>query len=711
MMTPRLPALAALLCWFAPLLCGCVVQHDNPSLAGQDIHLTVIHTSDIHSRIFPYNMTPNLFDRQYGMDPSRGPFGGAARMATVINRERMRAARVIHLDSGDSFQGAPVFNLYRGEPEFRAQDAMGLDAAALGNHEFDDGTGNLVQQIRLWAGFPVLAANYAFDDPSDPHAFELGEVVQPYTILNVDGLKVGVIGMGNLESLVNIVEGGNNLGVTPLDTDMVMQFYSRLLRPQVDLLVVVSHLGLNEDEQTALASGLQGQSDPNNAVASNDVDVIFGGHLHIVLNPPKVIPSHAQSTDAQGVLHSYDRQVILCHSGAFAKFVGRLDLVVHINTPQEIQADLEAQAAAGIDPSHINVHRGRVVAYDYNIFPIDSTIPDDATLARILTPYQVQLNMSYDLTRVFAYAALSGTGTQKVISRRDPGGGDSQLGNMVADAMRLRPEVGADFSATNSLGIRTDMDPGPVTLEEMFNIFPFENTITVMYLSGKEVYEMLDFNAQKSAERGCSSQLQVSGIRFVIDCAHACQDENNPALGTHDPEDVRNSGDATIGCATHIRIQSTPTPGTNWKDDPNCTASGACWRELNPFGSYRVAVNDYMAAGGSGFIMLKRNTTKINTGISLRDALIDYLQNLDSPKYLAGGAQRCASFDGNPELAPLVNVPVPTAHLYCPQLIQYDKNGNPSSSQFIGADQCFGNIICLTPSDDAHDGRITTTYE
>src|SRR5207249_5112090 len=44
-----------------------------------------------------------------------------------------------------------------------------------------------------------------------------------------------------------------------------------------------------------------------------------------------------------------------------------------------------------------------------------------------------------------------------------------------------------------------------------------------------------------------------------------------------------------------------------------------------PFGEYRVAVNDYIANGGSGFAVLKRNTTKFNTGISLRDALIDFM--------------------------------------------------------------------------------------
>src|ERR1051326_2977101 len=101
------------------LLAACTVSQNQPNLVGQDIRLTIIHTSDIHSRLFPYHFVPNKFDQDYGLLPGNGPYGGAARMAAIIKRERAAAGRSLWLGSGDSFQGAPIFNMFKGEAEMR----------------------------------------------------------------------------------------------------------------------------------------------------------------------------------------------------------------------------------------------------------------------------------------------------------------------------------------------------------------------------------------------------------------------------------------------------------------------------------------------------------------------------------------------------------------------------------------------------------------
>ena len=144
---------------------GCTVDRPQPNLVGQDIRLTIIHTSDIHSRLFPYNFVPNTFDQDYGLLPANAPFGGIARIATIVKQIRATSNRSLWLDSGDCFQGAPVFNLFKGEAEMRALSLAGMDGAVLGNHEFDLGAKNLFEKIDNWAQFPLLAANYAWDDP------------------------------------------------------------------------------------------------------------------------------------------------------------------------------------------------------------------------------------------------------------------------------------------------------------------------------------------------------------------------------------------------------------------------------------------------------------------------------------------------------------------------------------------------------------------
>jgi 5'-nucleotidase len=590
---------------------ACTVRRDPPALVGQDVRVTFIHTSDIHSRLFPYTFVPNRFDQDYGLIATNAPFGGIARMATIAKRERARAARSLWLDSGDAFQGAPVFNMFHGEVEMRALSRAGLDAMVIGNHEFDLGSSNLFRQIDDWATFPTLAANYVFEEPDDPSGRSLRDIVEPYAIFDLDGLLVGVIGMGNRSSMTSIFEGGNSLGIRPLDESQVVNQYVRLLRPVCDVIVLVSHMGLDEDE--GLGSH-EIEQDQNLQLPLAGVDLILGGHLHIVLNPPKSIPN-----DEHG------NQTILAHSGAFAKYVGRLDVVVTVGDDNS-------------DPAR----RSRISAFSYENFPIDKNVPDDLEITELLQPYSLELNRTYDLDGVFAFVAVPGQG--KII-RTDPSGCDSQLGNLVARSMQLRAGVEAEFALTNSLGIRADFEPGALTTEQMFNVFPFENMITIIYLSGTEVQEMLDFVARRSSERGCRSQAQVAGIWFDMVCSGDC------------PGDAR-------ACAKNILLGENCRGG-----DPDGPLDPALCAPLIPSALYRVAVNDYIAAGGSGFDVLERNTSKLNTGISLRDVLTDFLRR-----------QPVCDED------------------------EVDGDGNLVR-------ELYGEIACLDDEAEPHEGRIRAVFE
>ncbi len=615
----------------AVVLAGCTVQQDQPNLVGQDIRLTFIHTSDIHSRLFPYNFVPNSFDREDGLQVA--PYGGVARIATLARRIRSSANRSIWLDSGDCFQGAPVFNLFKGEAEMRALSVAGMDGAVLGNHEFDLGAKNLYEKIDNWATYPIMAANYAWDDPPagavGADGRSLRDVVAPFMIYNVKGLRIGVIGMGNVSTITSIYEGGNSLGFRPIADEDALEQWVRILRPVVDVVVVISHLGLDEDEDLTASQ----VDDPNQAFKQDTlagVDLILGGHLHIVTDPPKLIPN-----DDKG------HQTILVHSGAFAKFVGRLDVVVHVGPNNAVPEE-----------------RSRITSFTYDNIPVDSKtcdgapcIPEDPEIANLMWPYSVKINQEIDLNGVFAYVnPVPPGGTVNAsakIQRSDASGGDSQLGNLVARSMQLQESVQAEFAITNSLGIRADFEQGPLTVEQMFNVFPFENSITVMYLSGEEVQETLDFVARRSASRGCRSQAQVSGITFDMVCRGDCD------------------GDGVTGeaCAKNVAIGDNCRSGN--ADGP--VDYTKCAR-LVPSALYRVAVNDYIAAGGSGFEVLKRNTSKQDTGVSLRDGLRVFLNT----------RSKCTTetVDGS--------------------LAVKDK---------------YGNISCLDSTIEAHDGRIRPVFE
>jgi len=620
------------------LLCAvsCVERHERNLAPGQEIRITFLHTSDIHSRLLPYRMAVTYTDNSMGLRQENEPFGGIARVGHVINRERARGGRVLYFDSGDIFQGAPIFNVFRGEAEFRAMSYLNPDAMVVGNHEFDTGLANLIKKTKNFVSYPFLAANYYFMPDN-----EMGELTHPYTIINADGIKLGVIGMGDFGSITSITDIGNSMKIMPLNNIQVVSDYVSILRPYVDLVVLVSHAGLSDDQEIA--------------ENTTDIDIIFGGHLHIVLDPPKIVKN----------LNGED--VLLVHSGAFAKYVGRLDVVTKRD----------------------ETGRLRVASHDYTLFPIDSTVPEDPELAELMEDYRLKLNQVIDLTSVYGYSP-------KLLTKYGYEGGDSSLGNLVSEAIRRYARV--DIAFTNTLGIRANMYPGPITLDDLFNVFPFENSITLMYMSGTDMRAMLDYVAQRSSGRGCVSQLQVAGLEFVMNCnpdppaayseCHGCPDcegdkylsnciescSGNKACNGECVDSYKSCVIEKTGRIEDKFCLDTCLPGGPAKYDGKTDQEARnCMHDCFPRSEdifitdcpdpmavddistcslvplvenqiYEVATNDYIAHGGSGFTILKSNNTQQDTELPLRDAVLEVI--MTSGQCL----EYCTDRDGDPNL-------------------------------------------------------------
>jgi 5'-nucleotidase len=268
----------------------------------------------------------------------------------------------------------------------------------------------------------------------------------------------------------------------------------------------------------------------------------------------------------------------------------------------------------------------------------------------MLEPYERQLAYVADLDNIIGYAPVA--------AKRNSGdGGDSALGNLVGQSIWLRLGVQTDFSLTNTTGIRQDLLPGPLTAEQVFNIFPFDNSISKMQLSGGEVQEMFDFVARRSASRGCSAQAQIAGARIRMNCT-SCSRTLPIACRSND--DCTTTSGATCGanglcnvqtseaCAEEVFIGSTANSCSADEDcadivtngsgadativhrgqclRPEGSATGRCLSPIRPTSVYELATSNYLAGGGSGFRVLQRNTTQFDTKIQQRDALVDYIR-------------------------------------------------------------------------------------
>lgn len=661
--TKKLMGLWAVLLLGASLTaCTTDMETDDIDLES-GIRLTVIHTGDIHSRLLPYDMDLMATDERLGMNQSNEPFGGIARAATVIRKIRSQAQHSIHVDSGDVFQGAPIFNEYHGEVEIYALNYLGMDAFIIGNHEFDDGVANLYDKLSK-AQFQILAANYQWKPTQGNEYLPLKDVARPYTIVNAQGIKVGVIGMANYSSMSSSTYGDNSLGITVLENVQVVQSYIDLLQNDVNIMTMVTHLGLGEDEDVIRKTvGL---------------DVVFGGHLHVVLNPPKIIPD-ATTSIIDGKEVANPKMVPLVHSGAFMKYVGHFNGVFYpdyIVRPEVYKNEQQIFVNDKVDLNYEVLRKWdlTLVSHKYTPIPIESNIQEDAELALLLAPYERELARRLNLRYIVGYAP-------QTLKRFGTGGNDSPLGNFLADAMMVRQRVEADFGATNSLGIRTDINQGPVTNDQLYNVFPFPNTVSSMTLSGSEVWSLLDYNTYRSMNRGCQSQLQVSGVRYSLDCHTAkrvvddyldmgylfeyqyrvdifndlcrklnpmpsyCEiqyldksNENLP-LAQHDRSKnvynvhfakdikfVRGACETDADCA----FNEDGISRCETIEDTQLGKYKACIELVQPQWFYKFATNNYMAHGGSGFTTLKYNTTQRDTPVELRSVLLDSIEKQTS---------------------------------------------------------------------------------
>ena len=213
--------------------------------------LVIMHTNDTHSQIDPYSYKKDI------------NVGGFLRREAAIREIRADNPNTLLLDAGDFSQGTPYFNFFKGYVEVRLMNAMGYDAATLGNHEFDNGCSALAARLKT-ADFPVVCANYQFSNK------KLTKVIKPYVIVERAGMRIGIFGLGvdlNGYTAPQIAREVTYLSPFICARNMVEE----LQKQRCDFIVCLSHLGVDinkVDNDFELARQVPG------------IDVIIGGHSH-----------------------------------------------------------------------------------------------------------------------------------------------------------------------------------------------------------------------------------------------------------------------------------------------------------------------------------------------------------------------------------------------------------------------------------------------
>ncbi len=395
---------------------------------GQDFTLTVLHTNDLHARVEPAMIR-------------RKPYGGYARQATLIKRFRASDPNSILLNGGDTFQGTLYFNVYEGLADAAFMNAVGYQAMAVGNHEFDRGPVPLGAFAKS-AKFPLLAANL---DVSEEPA--LKGLIQPSTIVEVGGQKIGVVGAITPDA-PTITSPGDRVKFLDLFAT-VQSAVDGLTAQGVNKIVLVSHCGLGLERQ--LAARIKG------------LDAIVGGHSHSYLGPNLADLVGSQGPYPTVIENASGGKCLVLSSWEWGKVFGRI----------KITFDAAGQVLKWFEATPIVV---------------DETIPEDPEIASLIAALRKPIESLQ--TQVIGE-------TETGLSRAGEGGSpDNVMANVIADAMLESTKAQGSVAAfMNAGGVRSHLDAGKITYGAAITVQPFNNTMVLLELTGAELKAALEHGA------------------------------------------------------------------------------------------------------------------------------------------------------------------------------------------------------------------------
>ncbi|MEV8145105.1 ExeM/NucH family extracellular endonuclease [Specibacter sp. NPDC078709] len=543
-------------------------DHD-PVVVGLKLGGAAANTKDINLL--------NINDFHGRIDANTVKFAGTVEQLRAASGE----ANTAFLSAGDNI-GASLFasSSQDDQPTIDVLNALDLQAAAVGNHEFDKGFADLTDRVIPAADWSYLGANVYKKGTTTP-------ALEEYKIITVDGVKVAIIGAVTQETPTLVTPTGINM----LDFGDPVEAVNRVAKKIVDgkladVIVAEYHEGAGAgtpdgatfEEEVAAEGAFRELVTKTSA----SVNAIFTGHTHKQYAWDAPIPG--ASADA-----AVKTRPVL-QTGSYGEFIGQIVLTVDTNNKV-------------VSYTQVNVPRSKNDdAHLINAFPRVEEVKTitDAALAAAEEAGSVPVGkISADITTAQTFDAATNKFT------RDDRASESTLGNLVGnsllDALKSEQTGGAEIGVVNPGGLRADLlykneglEDGVVTYAAANAVLPFVNNLWTTSLTGAQLKTMLEQQWQTNADGSIPSRPFLNlGLSSNVDYTY----DSTRELGEH---------------ITSVVINGAPLDLTR---------------------SYRVGTFSFLATGGDNFRIFTEGTNTKDSGLIDRDAWIKYLgeKSADAP--------------------------------------------------------------------------------
>ncbi len=527
----------------ATLLVVCPAASPVAAQGGTQFDLVVAATTDVHGRVRGWDYYANA------ADPARSLAGAA----TIVDSVRKaNPGRVLLVDSGDLLQGNPLLfvaakvNQTPVHPVIAAMNVMQYDAAALGNHEFNYGV-PFLREALSHASFPFLAANLR-DGATKPLA-------APFTIVTREmprggSVRIGIIGGTTPGSMVWDADNLRAARITVGDiVPAVRSAVSEVRKRGADVVVVLLHSGLSESATyDTVATGLPSENVAARVPREIDgIDLVVYGHSHkelidSTINQALLVqPRNWAASVALATLtleKQRGRWAVVRRRGESVKVIG------HAESPAVLSATT-------------NSHR--------------------STVAWVTAPVgRTAVAWRADSSRV----------------------ADMPVTDLVNEVMRR--VSGAQLSATASFSLDASLDSGAITQAALSKLYPYENTLRVLRLSGAQVKAFLEHSAKYYRSLDAAGHVPAGGI----------VDPTIPGFNF----DVLSGAEYVIDLSKPVGSRIT-----------SLTYQG---RAIASTDTFTVALNNYRAGGGGGYAMLSGAPVVYQKDGDVRQLLIDEVRRV-----------------------------------------------------------------------------------
>ncbi|TVQ16626.1 MAG: bifunctional metallophosphatase/5'-nucleotidase [Balneolaceae bacterium] len=526
----------------ALLILAAILMLSCSSTPVPDLQITVMTTTDVHGYLMAWDYNTDEPEPRYSL----------LKAATLVDSIRGSDQHTLLLDAGDWLQGNPFAEYFARTdttgsryPFLTVADAMQYDAIVLGNHEFNFGLEYLNQQIGMTES-PVLGGNIYLHGTTDP-------AYKPYIMREFNGIKTAIIGLTTPGSAVwdrMHVEGILDFG----DGVVAAERYVEEVREAgADVVIILAHSGLTGTTSYSI-EGL-GMENFGRAVAETipGIDLLVLGHTHRV-------------AEGEFVTGPDGKQVGVIQAGRWASHLGTAKLNIYRLDNGDIRVEAKPSIALAVEH-----------------------VPQKKELADLISE-------QHEAVRAYITAPIART--PEVWSAREARREDTPVIDLIQH-VQLR-ETGAMISSSAAFNTNLSFGPGEITRGDLASLYPYENTLFVLEITGAQLREYLEFTSGyysgvqdgepvvASGWPGYNFDM-VAGAEYVMD----------------------------IGRPAGERITTLTINGEDVQDTQLIT----------------LAVNSYRAQGGGGYSMLSQARVVREINRSVRSMIEEYLSEKGSIRH------------------------------------------------------------------------------